>query len=129
MGGPRRAWPRPRAAALLLRRLRERVHVPRHRPHPGDVGGARRASPDKCGGAGRRRDSVLSAKAPWRLVASGSAPEPAPVPACAMADEGKSYNGQCGASGREATRWVGVGGPGLGLSPGAGGREEPYVRR
>lgn len=92
MGGPRRAWPRLRAAALLLRRLRERVPAPRHRPHPGDVGCARRASPDKCGGAGRRRASVLSAKASGCLVASGSAPEPAPVPACAMADEGKSYN-------------------------------------
>lgn len=45
-----------------------------------------------------------------------------------MADEGKSYNGQCGASGRETPRRVGVGGSGLGRSPGAGGREEPCVR-
>lgn len=93
VGGLRRPWLHPREAALLLRRREERVPAPRHRPHPGDVGGARRASPDKCGGAGRRRASVLSARASGRLVASGIEPESASVPVCAMADEGKPYNG------------------------------------
>lgn len=127
---PPARWPsRPR----LFRVRRRGAGAPR----PAVTSAARDAPPsrDKCGGAGRRSASARSAG----LWASGSAfgrsagrRERASVSSrlvssrCAMADEGKSYNGQCGRRGRawRVAGWVGgagLGREGLGLVGGRAG--------
>lgn len=129
LAGRGSADPAPSAAARRVRtrrRLRSSGGTAHHRRTSAARVAVRRINA-VAPGVGALRPGRL-----WvfgRLAALWSAPEPALLSHRAMADEGKSYNGQCWPQGGErGDLGLPVGGAGVGRSPGAGGRERPGVR-